>query len=485
MGSETFRRLWEKRDRFDIVLLQRPSARNKKMFRRFEREAGIVPIRGRGVVRGNGLKIVWGDALNREDVEEACRGIDWCLHPMALISPAADRDPEMTYRVNYEATRMIVEAIEAQDPDRIRIVYIGSIAQYGERFPPVHVGRTGDPILPSIHDHYALSKVRAELAVMQSRIRHRVSFRQTFIMIPDLFSLTDPIMFHQPLNTFMENITSTDSGRLMVNCLDIPGDSDFWGQYFNISGGPLCRTTFLEFLDRIYRMLGIDYRRVMDRRWFALKNFHMQFSEDTERLNSYLRHWEGGETQEDYYRKVWEHLPVYLKATAWFNRYLPPFRWLVEAATRNQLKRLALRPDGTLRWFREGDSGRIEAFYGSMEQYLSIPAWGERMPSLDHEQAYERLDHGYDESKPVLDTEDLKGAAAFRGGTLVSNTWSGDMDERLNWKCCRGHSFEMTPGAVLKGGHWCMECISPPWDYAAFVKKNRFAAQVLPSLQAE
>ena len=309
MGFEAFQLLWEKRERYDIVLLLRPSRKNKRLFRYYEKQSGIVPIRGAGTVEGKGLRIVWGDALNREDVVEACRGIDWCLHTMALISPEADRDPEMADRVNARATHSLVEAIEAQDPEHIRMVYIGSVAMYGDRLPPVHVGRTGDPLLPSIYDHYAISKIKGELAVMQSRIRQRVSLRQTFIMIPELFSLMDPIMFHQPINSFMENITARDAGRLLVNCLDMGDDSDFWGRYYNISGGPGCRTTFLEFLERIYSMLGIDYRRVMERNWFALKNFHMQFFEDAQVLNGYLHHWEGGQSLEDFYREVWKNSP--------------------------------------------------------------------------------------------------------------------------------------------------------------------------------
>jgi nucleoside-diphosphate-sugar epimerase len=467
MGFEAFKLLWEKRDRYDIVLLLRPSDRNRKLFRKYAMEAGT------------GLKIVWGNGLKREDVEEACRGIDWCLHTMALISPAADRDPEMALRVNYEATRTIVECIEAQDPDHIKMVYIGSVAEYGDRLPPVHVGRTGDPIVPSVYDHYALSKIRAELAVMQSRIRYRVSLRQTFIMIPGLFSLMDPIMFHQPIHSFMENITARDAGRLLVRCLDVREDSDFWGSYFNISGGPQCRTTFLEFLDRIYRMLGIRYEKVMERSWFALKNFHMQFFEDAHRLNGYLHHWEGGMTQEDYYGQVWKNLPWILKATAWYAKHLPPYGFLVRLATRSRLKKLALKKEGTLRWIREGDTGRINAYYGSLEAYRAIPGWGVEMPSLDREQPYRRLDHGYDESKEHPTLGDLRKAAAFRGGALKSGEWDGTMGLKLEWSCCMGHTFELTPHAVLKGGHWCLECISPPWNYGEIAKKNRFAAQVL------
>jgi len=508
MGFEAFKLLWEKRDRYDIVLLVRPSVKNKRLFRRYEKEMGIAPFRGRGIARGNGLKIVWGDALEKEDVVEACRGIHWCLHTMALISPEADRQPRMAEKVNFQATKYIVEAIEGQDPDHIRMVYIGSVAQYGDRMPPVHVGRTGDPLLPSIYDHYAYTKIRAELAVMQSRIRHRVSLRQTFIMIPGLFSLMDPIMFHQPINSHMENITARDSGRLAVNCLEVSDDSDFWGGYYNISGGPECRITFMEFLERIYGMLVLEPQRVMERKWFALKNFHMMFYEDAGRLNQVLHHWEGGDTLEDYYREVWKKLPWHLKMTAWLCKYMPPFRWLVQSVTRSQLKKLALKPGGTLHWIEAGDTGKISAFYGSLETYQSVPGWGEQMPPPDHHQSYRRLDHGYDESKLILDIGDLQQAAAFRGGSLKGEIikggsgedrsgegrsgegdrgegasegagWNGDMHQKLAWSCCQGHSFEMTPHAVLRGGHWCLKCIATTSNYVEVAAKNSFAAQVL------
>lgn len=462
-----------------MVLLLRPSGKNKRHFRTYEKQAGIVPIRGRGIVEGEGLKIVWGDTLNREDVKAACQGIDWCFHLMALISPRADRQPEMARKVNVEGTRHLVEAIEAQDPEHIRMIYIGSVAMYGQRCPPVHVGRVGDPIIPSRYDHYANTKVEAELLVMESRIKHTASFRQTFIMIPDLFSLLDPIIFHQPLNSFMENITDRDSGRLMANCLEIPDDSDFWGGFYNVSGGTECRATFLEFLDRIYSLLGINYRKVMERRWFALKNFHMMFFEDSRVLDGYLHHWEGADTLEDYYHAVWRKFPWYLKAVAWFTKNIPPFRWLVHLITRGQLKRLASMPDGTLRWAREGNVDRINTFFGSIEQYHAIPGWDDPLPPLDHQLAYHRLDHGYDESKKSLDLDDLQQAAAFRGGAVVSDSWNGEMHQPIQWSCCQGHEFTLTPHTVLRGGHWCVQCISPPWDYQPVIKGNPFARQVL------
>ena len=194
-----------------------------------------------------------------------------------------------------------------------------------------------------------------------------------------------------------------------------------------------------------------------------------------------------------------EKLPWYLKVTAWFNRYIPPFRWLAQWITHGQLKRLAQKPDGTLHWIREGDSGRIRAFYGSLDAYRQIPGWDVEMPSLDHDTPYTRLDHGYEETRLDLTRvdltledltledhtkedhtmEDLHQAAVFRGGQLKTPGWDGNMHLPVKWRCCQGHTFSMTPHAVLKGGHWCLECISPPWNYKVLTEKNPFAAQVL------
>ena len=479
MGYQTFLNIWKKRERYDLVLLLRPSRKNKRMFRPFELEAGTVPFRGPGISRGRGLKIVWGDALKRSDLEEACHGIDWCLHTMALISPAADRDPEMARKVNAEATRTLVEILESANHEGVRMVNIGSVAMYGDRLPPIHVGRTGDPLIPSRFDMYALTKIDAELAVMESNIRHRVSLRQTFIMIPGLFSLLDPIMFHQPLHSMMENITARDAGRMLAACLEVPDDSGFWGRYYNISGGPGCRITYLGLLDNIYRMLGLDYRRVMKRNWFALKNFHMQFFEDAGELNGYLHHWEGGDRMEDYFRAVWDELPGALKFTAWCNKRIPPFRWVVERATYLQLRRMAGKEEGTLGWIGMKEQEKVQAFFGSCHDWKDIPGWDRPMPEMELSQPFRRLEHGYDELKNVLKLSDLQRAAAFRGGSVASDRWNGDPDQKLQWKCCRDHRFVLTPRSVLLGGHWCRECIDPPWDYEEFAGQNKFAAQVI------
>ncbi|MBD3350747.1 MAG: NAD(P)-dependent oxidoreductase [Candidatus Lokiarchaeota archaeon] len=483
MGFEAFKQLWNRKDeqgnrKYNIVLLQRPSKKNKTLFKPYEKKAGITSIEGKGIVENNGFKIVWGDATSYNDVEEACKGIDWVLCPMAFISPAADRNPKMAKAVNTGAIKHIIKAIESQPngAEHIKFIYVGSVAETGDRLQSIHVGRIGDPMKPSVFDFYATTKIRGERALMESNIKHWASLRQTFIMIPDIMSLQDPIMFHQPLDSFMENNTAEDAGRGLVNALDIPDDSDFWRRAYNMGGGPSCRITFFEFMRITFDMIGLDYHNIMERQWFALRNFHMQYFEDSHVLNDYIHNW--NDTLDDYIQRVHDNMPWYMKLVAKLCKKVKPFKNLVENQTYKRLKKMAERPDGTLGWYNNRNDMRISAFFGSYKAFENIPDWDVDMPQMDPEPKWHRLDHGYDESKDQLAVNDLREAAEFRGGTLLSTEWSGDLYETLHWKCAFGHEFDAKPYTVIKAGIWCPECLAPPWNYDEIAKKNKFFAQI-------
>ncbi len=450
MGFEAFKNLWARRSKYDIVLLQRPSKKNKKLFKPYEKQCGIKSIPGRGVVEGNGLKIIWGDATNYDDIEEACNGIDWCLCPMAFISPAADKNPDMAKAVNTMAIEYIVKAIEAQPngAEHIKFVYTGTVAATGDRLQSIHVGRIGDPLKPSIFDFYATTKIRGERALLESNIKHWASLRQTFIMIPDVMSLMDPIMFHQPIDSFMENNTNRDAGRGLINCLDVPDDSDFWRRAYNMAGGPSCRTSFYDFTNKAMEMNGVGrIDDVAERKWFALRNFHMQYYEDSHVLNEYIHNW--GDTMEDYFEIMRNNMPGYLKVVAALCNKIPSFKRMVQKATRKRLKALAQDKTGTLYWYENKKDMRITAFYKDYETFEAIPDWGVDMPQMHPEPEWNQLNHGYDESKGNLELADLQGAAKFRGGELTSTEWDGDLYTTLEWKCAFNHDFVAKPYTVI------------------------------------
>ncbi len=484
MGWEAFKELWSRRDskgnrKYDIVLLQRPSKKNKKLFCPYEKQAGIQSISGAGVVEGDGLKIVWGDATFKEDVFEACKGVDWVLNALAMIPPLTDFKPDLAMKVNYGFVKHVIDAINEQPygPESIKLVQVGSISQTGDRLAPIHHMRMGDPVKACVFDNYTVTKNAAGRLVCESNLHYWVNLRVTFIMATDVLDMQGPYMFYQPLAAFMENITARDSGLGLVNCLDVPDNSDFWRRCYTMSGGPSCRINFLETLKRSFGALGMDYRNILDRNWFALKNYHMHYFDDSHVLSNYLHYWR--DSMEDYFQDFKENLPTSLKVVAWLNKHFSPFRYLVEKATRARLKNFAEdEPAGTVYWYQTRNDLRIKAFFGSYEDYENIPGWGVDEPKVEPELKWDNIDHGYDDSKDGLELSDLKNAAEFRGGQCLEENWNGDEYSPVKWKCAFGHKFELKPYTALRAGYWCPDCAPAPWNYDKIAEKNPFFAQV-------
>jgi len=471
LGYMAFKELWNCREKYDIVLLLLPLKFEKKLFKKYEAEAGLKSIPGKGVVENSGLKIIWGDLINYDDVLKAVDGVDHVLHPAALVGPAADHNPALAREVNVGGTKNIIKAIQAQPngPEHISIVNIGSVACYGNRLPPVALLRAGDPIMPSVFDFYAVTKVAAEKAVIESGIKHWVSIRQTYICKPDAMSSLDPIMFHQPVETHIEMNTCEDAGYGLVQTLEQDLDSDFWCRAYNQAGGPSCRFIYLHYIEKMMKLLGMgDYQKIMDRNWFCLRNFHCGWYADSHVLNGYLGNWR--QSLQDHFSQVKAALPWYMG----LGKFVP--KVLVKKFF---MKSMANAKDGPQYWVKHPDKmlNRIKTFYGSLEKYEEMGDWGWKMPIADAESQI--LDHGYDESKPVEDltVEELKEAAQFRGGECLSDSYGGERAEKLKWKCAFGHEFEASVALVLLGGHWCPECEAPPWNYDKIAKKNPFFAQ--------
>jgi hypothetical protein len=141
-------------------------------------------------------------------------------------------------------------------------------------------------------------------------------------------------------------------------------------------------------------------------------------------------------------------------------------------------KKVENHKNGTAYWYRNRNDLRISAFYKDYASYESIPDWGVEMPDFDPDPDWHRLDHGYDETKTSLDIGDLHGAAAFRGGECLAGEWDGDMFATLDWKCAAKHDFRAKANTILKAGHWCPQCMAPPWDFDQQAKINPFLAQV-------
>ena len=113
--------------------------------------------------------------------------------------------PKATLRTNISAAEYVTKAVLAQPEEKQpKVVYIGSVAQMGDRREPLHWGRAGDPICVSAYDHYGLTKALAERIITDSGIKTWVSLRQSGILYPAILKNYDPIMFHVPIRGVLE-----------------------------------------------------------------------------------------------------------------------------------------------------------------------------------------------------------------------------------------------------------------------------------------
>ena len=202
MGQETVKQLLARSPRFKVRVLVRPSDKNRALLKKMAH-----PM----------LEVVWGDMADFACVKRCVAGSDYVLHIGAMVSPAADKYPEKTLYTNIGSTLAIIKAIQEQpNADDIHLVYVGTVAETGDRQYPVQMGRCGDPINPSIHDYYAISKVFSEFAVFESGLKHWVSIRQTGQYPTNDGAGEEPIIFHQPPNNVLEWSTSIESGICMI-----------------------------------------------------------------------------------------------------------------------------------------------------------------------------------------------------------------------------------------------------------------------------
>lgn len=415
------------------------------------------------------VEIIEGDLCNIDDVRKGVSGADYVLHIGALIPPVADRLPEMAGKVNLGGTLNVIQAIKEQAvPDNIRFIYIATVASMGNRPAPIHWGRTGDPIKVSRFDAYAVSKVKAERAVIESGLKYWVSLRQSGMLHKDIFKIIDPIIFHQPLNNHIEWTTSEDSGRALYNICTMDLPEEFWRSMYNIGSGAEFRETFYDFTKTLFARIGVsDIHKIFKPRDFSLQNFHCVWYADSDKLNDWL----------DFRRSTY---PGFLKSLD-----IPSYYHMLKLLPGRLSRKfifgpLSRRADGTRNWIENNIVEKIKAYWGSRENWEKIPeSWEDFKVNRVTEQ--QLLEHGWDEERPVekISIDDCREAAAFRGGECLSPGMTpGNIYSLLRWRCALGHEFSASPNAVLRGGHWCPECDTNVDCYLQQSEKSMFFGQV-------
>ena len=358
MGWAGFQELYSRKERFNIRILVRDSKKNRRKLARYLSDPAVT--------------VVWGDLTRYEDVLAGVTGSDYVLHVGGMVSPAADYFPDKTLHVNVTSAENVVKAVLAQpNKDEIKVVYIGSVAQYGDRNPPKHWGCVEDPQVPAKFDMYALSKIRSEEVFAKAGLKKWVSLRQSGILYPGILKVLNPTAFHVPVGGVLEWATVEDSGRLLAQVCEAWVPEEFWNRAYNISSGEQYRMTNYEFETRLLNALGLpEPEKVFEPQWFALKNFHGMWYTDADVLDEYL-HFRSYTPVDEYFAGLKSRLPWYYSLA-----FLAP-AW----AVKRFMKPYAFEKGMGTQWWVENDPERFEAYYGSREAYDAIKSWDDVRPA--------------------------------------------------------------------------------------------------------
>lgn len=99
MGGAAFKELLLRSDRFDVVLLARPSKKNIRELAQYKDNPAV--------------NVIWGDLTDYDSVLKGVTGADYVLHIGGMVSPAADMYPERTLKVNVTGAQNVIKAIKA------------------------------------------------------------------------------------------------------------------------------------------------------------------------------------------------------------------------------------------------------------------------------------------------------------------------------------------------------------------------------------
>lgn len=466
-------------------LFLRDSAKNRDLFSRWQRD-------------GLNVEPFWGNLCDADSCLKAVAGCELILHCGALIPPATLHHPDLAWQTNIGGTRNILAAIKAQpNSQKIRLIYTGTVAQYGYRNYLHPWGRVGDPLLPGPYEVYGSSKVRAERLVIESSLERWVSLRLSPILYDGMIlrNMGDGLIFQTPLNTCLEWTTTRCTTDLISKIItaeladELP--PSFWRRVYNVGGGAPSRTTYYETLAAGLKLIGSSPKYFFRPHWFATRNFSGMWMIDSDILIKQFD-FTAGECFTDFFNA--------LKKKLWYYKVGFPLRRLIRSRI---LRPLAFGYDAPAHWAEHGPPERAEAFYGPGKTYAELPRFWHQFPLLcenrdpatgvflDYHQFKSDVDlrargyylgHGYDDTRPDAEIElpDLISAAEFRGGACLAETMTkGDMYTELPWRCHQGHEFSASPYLILRAGHWCPVCCQPePWNFDELARHIPFFAQV-------
>lgn len=435
------------------------------------------------------FEIVYGNLKDKETCENLVKNCDYVINLAAVIPPHSDQYPQKAVDCNEIGVDNLVTAIEncAKQP---KYIHISTVALYGNRNYKHPYGQVGDPLLVSPFDIYSATKLRGEFRVLESNIKTWAVLRQTAMLHMNMLkdNMSDGLMFHTCFNAPLEWATAHDSGVLIANILrkDMSEDLSevFWRQVFNIGGGEVNCITGYNTLNDGFKIIGGGAKDFFKPYYNATRNFHGMWFYDGERLDELFDYQK--QTTDVYWQEIAKKYSYYK-----LGKIVP--KGLISTFA---IKRLFKSKNSPAYWYKHGDHAKMVAYFGGEENYKSLGKdWSkfnllvdnkdENGDFVDYDKIRKRenarlIDYYFNiDNYKNITIKDLQNVAKAHGGQLLSNSFSGDIYERLEWMTQDGEKFSARAFTVMKAGHWFNSIYKENvWDFDRLSKKDKLFAQI-------
>lgn len=302
IGKEIFKEILSRSEKYELTLLLRPSRKNIKQFKPWKKSTDII----------------WGDILNYDDVENAVFNKDIVIHVAGVLPDVAIYEPEIAKLTNIGGTENVLDAMKTQESNP-KIIYTSSVAVYGKTIENPII-KISDPVDSNPKDTYAFTKIEAEKLIINSGLDYCI-FRISYVASVDMLRFR-PVMFHIPLNTWLEIIHVKDVAQAIVNAIDL---DKIWGNSFNLGGGKDCQTQYSDNLSKYYEIMGLG-RKFLPDTAFAKEGYYSgifdsQESQELQKLLNFQPY-----TLQDFYQEV----KKWIGFKRFFARLIRPLaRWYI------------------------------------------------------------------------------------------------------------------------------------------------------------
>ena len=236
VGQNTVKQLIMRRH--DVTCFDLPNSSNKKISAKLSKKLRF--------------KTIWGNILNKKDLNKALKGIECIIHLAAIIPPISEKNPELARSVNIDGTRNLINAAKNL-PNKPRFIIASSASVHGVTIdlkPPI---RADGPLDPS--DNYSRSKVECEKMLKESGLPWIILRLGAVSVekIPRKFESFLSLLFAMPLDQRIEFVSSNDCGIAFANAVTI----EEVNRIYLIGGGESCQLLEKDFLEGFFDAFGL------------------------------------------------------------------------------------------------------------------------------------------------------------------------------------------------------------------------------------